>query len=343
MKTKPIIGITMGDPAGIGPEIIVKALSKKEVYDICDPVIIGDRNVMSKALEIAKKDLRINYIDSIQKRKSQFRIIDVFGLNRKSLAKIKHGEINPEAGRAAGDCIKMAVNLAMKKKVDATVTAPIHKKSLNLGGYPYPGHTEFYASLTNTKKYNMLLAHNRLRVIHVTTHVSIREACDQITKERVFDTIIQARNACRLFGVKEPHIAVLGLNPHAGDDGLFGDEEKNLILPAVIEARHMGLNVDGPLSPDTTFPMAVGGRYDIVVAMYHDQGHIPLKLLGFNWNEKTQEWDEISGVNITLGLPIIRVSVDHGVAFGKAGKGIASPKSMLEAIGISVQMANNRR
>ncbi len=339
---KPIIGITMGDPAGIGPEIVVKSLSKKEIYEICQPVVIGDKNVMHKALDIAKKDLKINYLKSLKERKAEFGVIDVFGFDRKGLEKIKFGHISPAAGKAAGDCIKIVIELAMKKHLDATVTAPIHKKSLNLGGYNYPGHTEFYAVSTNTKKYNMLLAHGKLRVIHVTTHVSLKEACGLITKERILDTIKQAKNACILFGIKEPKIAVLGLNPHASDDGLFGDEEKKSILPAVEEARALGMNVEGPLSPDATFPKAIGGKYDIVTVMYHDQGHIPLKLLGFVWNEKRQDWDEVGGVNITLGLPIIRTAVDHGVAFGKAGKGIASAESMLEAIRIAVQIANNR-
>lgn len=343
-ERKPIIGISMGDPAGIGPEIIIKSLSHREIYDICNPIVIGDKNVVLRALDIAKKDLKVNYIKSISARKSEFGTIDIIGLDRPCLSKVKHGQIDAKAGKAAGDCIKLAIKLALAKKIDATVTAPIHKKSLNLGGYNYPGHTEFYACLTKTKNYNMLLAHDKLKVIHVTTHVSLREACNMITKERVLNAIKSAKMACcQLFGIKNPRIAVLGLNPHASDEGLFGDEEEKAIMPAIEEARNSGLNVEGPLSPDVTFSKAVGGKYDIVVAMYHDQGHIPLKLLGFHWNEKRQDWEEVSGVNITLGLPIIRVSVDHGVAFGKAGKGIASPKSMLEAINIAVQIANQRR
>ena len=342
-KRRPIIGITMGDPAGIGPEIIVKSLSNKEIYEMCEPLVIGDKNVILRALDIAKKDLKINYITSLNNRQSKFDTIDVFGLNRPSLSKIKHGEINPLAGKAAGDCIKIAIKLALKKKIDAMVTAPIHKKSLNLGGYHYPGHTEFCVLATKTKKYNMLLIHGKLKVIHVTTHVPLGKVSSLITKNRVLDTIRLANDACRLFGIRYPRIAVLGFNPHAGDDGLFGSEEEEAILPAIAEAQALGLNVDGPLVPDTTFAKAIGGKYDIVVAMYHDQGHIPLKLLGFSWNEKRQDWDAISGVNVTLGLPIIRTSVDHGVAFGKAGKGVASPKSLLEAIGIAVQLATYKR
>lgn len=342
-KKVPIIGITMGDPAGIGPEIVIKSLSRKEIYDICEPVVIGDKNIMLKALEIARKDLEINYINSTANRKAEFGIVDVFGINRRNLIRIKHGEISLEAGKAAGDCIKIAIDLAMENKIDAIVTAPIHKKSLNLGGYNYPGHTEFFASQTNTERYNMLLMYDRLKIIHVTTHVSLKKACEMITKERVLQTIRSANSACQLFGTKKPRIGILGLNPHAGDDGLFGAEEKESILPAVEEAKGDGLNVEGPLPPDTTFSKAIGGKYDIIVVMYHDQGHIPLKLLGFRWNEKRQDWEDISGVNVTLGLPVIRVSVDHGVAFGKAGKGIASPKSILEAINVGVQIANNNR
>lgn len=342
-KRKPLIGITMGDPAGIGPEIIVKSLCREEVYNICNPIVIGDKFVMSRALDVAKKDLKINHIDFIRDRKSQFGIIDIFGLKKPELAEIKYGQINAKAGKAAGDCIKLAIRLALDKEIDAAVTAPIHKKSLMLGGYNYPGHTEFFAALTKTKKHNMLLSHDKLKVIHVTTHVSLKEACRLITKERVFETIVLANEACQMFGIENPRIAVLGLNPHAGDDGLFGNEEGEIILPAIREAKDCGLNVEGPLSPDATFPKAIGGKYDIVVAMYHDQGHIPIKLLGFHWNAKIQNWEDISGVNVTLGLPIIRVSVDHGVAFAKAGKGIASPRSMLEAINLGVLLTKRSR
>jgi 4-hydroxythreonine-4-phosphate dehydrogenase len=339
-KSKPIIGITMGDPAGIGPEIVVKALSHKEVYQACVPVVIGDKGVMTRALGIAKKDLKIHVIDSLARRRSEFGVIDVYGFNRQGLARVVYGKVSAAAGKAAGDCIKLVIKLALAKKIDATVTAPIHKHSLNLGGYRYPGHTEFYADVTRAEHYNMLLVHDNLRVIHVTTHVSLRDACSLISRDNVYSAITQAFAACnRLFGILRPRIAVLGLNPHAGDDGLFGNEERDKIAPAIKNARALGMDVEGPLPPDTAFSKAAGGRYDIVVAMYHDQGHIPLKLLGFKWNEKVGDWDQVAGVNITLGLPIVRVSVDHGVAFGKAGKGIASPSSLLEAIFTAASIA----
>ena len=334
----------MGDPAGIGPEIVVKALGHKEVYQVCDPVVIGDRQVMTRALDIAKKDLKINFIRSLAGRRAEFGIIDVHGFDRAGLSRLKHGRVHAAAGKAAGDCIRLVIDLALAKKVDATVNAPIHKQSLNLGGYDYPGHTELYADRTGTKRYNMLLVHDNLRVIHVTTHVPLRDACELITRDNVLSAITQADTACTcLFGIRKPRIAVLGLNPHAGDAGLFGNEERDAIYPAVAKAKKRGLDVEGPLPPDTAFPQAVGGKYDIVVAMYHDQGHIPLKLLGFKWSQKRGGWDEIAGVNITLGLPIIRVSVDHGVAFGKAGKGTASPKSLLEAIFTAAQIARHKK
>ncbi|MEI6876602.1 MAG: 4-hydroxythreonine-4-phosphate dehydrogenase PdxA, partial [Spirochaetota bacterium] len=253
-----------------------------------------------------------------------------------------HGKVSAMAGKAAFDAVKKVIEMAMADDVDATVTGPINKEALNLAGYHYSGHTEIYADFTKTKDYTMMLAEGKLRVVHVSTHVSLREACDRVKKDRVFSVIKLAYDAMRAFGIEGPRIGVAGLNPHASDGGLFGWEEKDEISPAIFRARSEGLDVDGPVPPDTLFSKALGGHYDIVVAMYHDQGHIPLKVVGFVWDEISGSWKSVSGVNITLGLPIIRTSVDHGTAFEIAGKGIATEESLVNAIDYAIQLARQR-
>jgi len=229
--------------------------------------------------------------------------------------------------------------LAMEGKINGTVTAPIHKEALNLAGISYAGHTEIYASFTGTKDYAMMLVEGDFRVIHVSTHVSLRQAIEQVKTERVLAVIRLAWDMLRRIGIVNPRIAVAGLNPHASDGGLFGDEEQREIAPAVAEARSLGMQVYGPLPPDTCFSITLGGQFDVAVAMYHDQGHIPVKVKGFRWDNKQNKWTSVSGINITLGLPIIRTSVDHGVAFGKAGKGTASEDSMVAAIELAARLA----
>jgi 4-phospho-D-threonate 3-dehydrogenase / 4-phospho-D-erythronate 3-dehydrogenase len=231
----------------------------------------------------------------------------------------------------------------MAGQVDATVTAPINKEAIHKAGHHFSGHTEIYAHFTKTEKYAMLLADSDLRVIHVTTHVSLRQACDLCKKERVLDVIRLLDDACRQFGIQNPRIAVAGLNPHAGEGGLFGDEEILEIIPAIEEANKQGFHVEGPVPPDTMFVKAVQGKYDGCVAMYHDQGHIPFKLEGFQWDNEKQTMKSVKGVNITLGLPIIRTSVDHGTAFEIAGRGIASPDAMLVSIDYAIKMAQNKK
>lgn len=340
---RPKVAITLGDPAGIGPEIVVKSLALKEIYNICRPVIIGDSTLVKEALRISLKDLDINSVTSIERCRFEHGTVDVYDLKNINVKAIKYGEMSPECGKAAGEYIEKTIKLAMASEVDATVTAPINKESLNKGGYHYQGHTEFYAKLTGTKEYSMMLAHENLRVAHVSTHVSLKEACELVKEERVYSVIKIAHAACQALGIEFPRIGVAGLNPHAGESQLMGDEEEFEIKPAIIKASKEGLNVSGPLPPDSVFQKVKGGFYDIGVAMYHDQGHIPLKMVGFEWDSKRKDWKSVSGVNVTLGLPIIRVAVDHGVAFGKAGKGIASPESMIQAIKVAVQMANSKR
>ncbi|MGW8315853.1 MAG: PdxA family dehydrogenase, partial [Bacteroidales bacterium] len=227
--------------------------------------------------------------------------------------------------------------------IDATVTGPIHKKAINEAGYRFAGHTEIFAEYTSTADYAMLLVSEKLRIIHVTTHVSLREACDLIEPSRVLSRIRLLNGGLKQLGFEDPKIGVAGLNPHAGDEGLFGDEEIRSIAPAVESAREEGIRVEGPVPPDTLFAKALGKHYDGCVAMYHDQGHIPFKLAGFDWNEKTQTMDSVSGVNVTLGLPIIRTSVDHGTGFDIAGMGRASEQAMVDAIELAIRMSRYSR
>ena len=339
---KPIIGITMGDAAGVGPEIISKALSFKEIYDCCKPVVIGDSRVMEQAVKIAKVNLKVNSLCDVKDALFKYGIIDVIDLNNIDLEKLVMGKINAMTGKASVEYIKKAVDLALNGVIDAIVTAPISKEAINKAGYHYSGHTEILADLTKTKDYAMMLVASSLKVTHVTTHMSLREACNKIKKERVYKVIKLTDKALKEMGEKNPRIAVASLNPHRGEGGLFGDEEIKEIEPAIEAARKEGINVVGPLPADTVFVKAKGGAYDAVVAMYHDQGHIPIKMLGLEWNEKRQEWTRVSGVNITIGLPIIRTSVDHGTAFGKAGKGKANPQSIIEAIKLAAKMAVSR-
>ncbi len=339
----PLIGITMGDPAGIGPEIIAKALHHEKVRSLCRALVIGDARVMTDALRVARVGLSVRAVDQPGDARFAAREIDVLDLRNVTASAIPYGRVDAECGRAAGEYIERAIRLALDRRIAAVVTAPINKEAFDLGGWgkKYRGHTEMLAALTGAEKAFMLLASGNLRVIHVTTHVSMRQAVDLVRADRVYDTIRRAEEACRHLGIGKPRIGVCGLNPHAGEGGLMGDEESREILPAVQRARSEGLQVEGPLPGDTIFPRGRSGIYDVVVAMYHDQGHIPVKLMGFLHDGHA--WSSVSGVNITIGLPIIRVSVDHGTAFGKAGKGIANETSLIDAIEYAVRIAVNRR
>ena len=337
---RKIIGITMGDPAGIGPEIAVKALSKPEVYSQCRPVVIGDGNVMEEAVRLTgHPEIKIHRISEIEEAIFQPGIIDVYDLKLENLDSLERGTVSAEAGEAAFRCVEKTIKLAMEGKIDATVTNPISKEAINLAGHHYSGHTEIYAAYTGAKNYAMMLACKNLKVAHVSTHVSLREACDRVKKQRVLDVITMLWQACRAMGVEKPAIGVAGLNPHSGEHGMFGREEIEEIGPAIEMAREKGILADGPVPPDTIFSKAIGGWYDGVVAMYHDQGHIPIKVEGFVYKEEDGKWDSVSGVNITLGLPIIRTSVDHGTAFDLAGTGKANETSLLDAVAYSVKLA----
>lgn len=342
MSKKPILGITMGDPASIGPEITVKALSDPAIYEKCSPIIIADAAVMEAAVGIVGKNVKINAVSDVKEAKFEFGTIDVYDMKLVDMDKLERGVVSAMAGNAAFQYVKKVIELAMNHEVDATVTNALNKEAMNLAGHHYSGHTEIYAEYTGTKKYTMMLAHENLRVVHVSTHVSLREACDRVKKDRVLEVIRIADQACKELGIKEPKIGVAGLNPHSGENGMFGREEIEEITPAIEAAKGEGIIVDGPVPPDTVFSKARGGWYDIVVAMYHDQGHIPLKVVGFVYNQAEQKWDAVAGVNITLGLPIIRASVDHGTAFDQAGKGVANELSLINAMDYAIRMSEGR-
>ena len=343
MIMKPIIAITMGDPAGIGPEIIIKALSLKETYEKCRPLVTGDANIMQWAVDNMQSELKIHRISSVKEARFELGTIDVYDLACIDMSTFQPGVLQNQCGHAAFISVTTAIQLAMDNEVDATVTAPLNKEALHNAGHNFDGHTEIYAHYTNTKKYAMLLADEHLRVIHVSTHVPLRVACDRVKKDRIIEVTELITDACKQFGIENPRIGIAGLNPHASDGGLFGWEEEKEITPAVKELQERGLNVDGPVPPDSLFAKARCGKYDGCVAMYHDQGHIPFKVVGFQWDKETGKMEAAKGVNITLGLPIIRVSVDHGTAFDVAGKGIASPDAMLLSIDYATKMAINRK
>lgn len=328
---KPIIAITMGDAAGVGPEIIVKALQNQAVYDQCRPVVIGDAQIMKRALFFTQSGLTIRSISAIEDAAFEKNTVDVLDLALLD-ADLPVGNVSKEAGNAAFLFLKKGIELANDGKIDAICTAPLNKEALHLAGHKYPGHTEILAALTGTEDYAMMLTAPTLRVIHVTTHVGLVKAVELITPERVYNVIQLADQTLRKAGIDSPKIAVCGINPHAGENGLFGDgEEASKIEPAVEKAQGEGILVSGPMPADTLFYRAVRGDFDIVVAMYHDQGHAPIKVLGLE-----------AGVNITVGLPIIRTSVDHGTAFDIAGTGKADEQSLLEAIRQAAELAPKR-
>jgi 4-phospho-D-threonate 3-dehydrogenase / 4-phospho-D-erythronate 3-dehydrogenase len=341
-KYKPVLAITMGDPAGIGPEIAAKVFAMPDIYEQCRPLLTGNVQIMKRTLDLLKSDLKINAVPNVQDAVFQNGIMDVFDLQVENPDFIEFGKISAEAGNIAFRSVEKAIELALAGEVDGTVTNPIHKVAINAAGYHFSGHTEIYAHFTGTTKYAMLLADEKIKVIHVSTHVSLRKACDLVKKERVSETIRLLHEGLKMIGFEHPRIGVAGLNPHAGDGGLFGDEEILEIVPAIELAKSEGIIAEGPFPPDTLYTLARGGRFDGCVAMYHDQGHIPFKLAGFQWDEETGAMKTVKGVNITLGLPIIRTSVDHGTAFEIAGKGIANPDALVNAIEYAVKIFHSR-
>lgn len=352
---KPILGITMGDPFGNGPEITVRALADETVYDRCRPLVVGDAASMEYAAAVYNKltgaSIQIHPVQSVQEARFLFGEIDVLSLGIVKAEDIPCKADEPKpfglgatalGGEAAFQYVKRVIELALAGEVDATVTNALSKEAINMAGHHFSGHTEIYAHYTNTDKYTMMLAHEDLRVVHVSTHVSLREACDRVKKPRVLEVIRIADAGCRALGIEKPRVAVAGLNPHCGENGLFGTEEIEEIQPAIDEAMAEGICIPDkkPTPPDTVFSKAIGGWYDLVVCMYHDQGHIPLKVKGFVYNREEKHWDAVAGVNVTLGLPIIRASVDHGTGFGHAGSGSANALSLVNAMDYAIRMAN---
>ncbi|HWP41103.1 MAG TPA: 4-hydroxythreonine-4-phosphate dehydrogenase PdxA, partial [Tepidisphaeraceae bacterium] len=336
---KPIIGISMGDPAGVGPEIIASALSRQVVHELCRPIVIGDASVMRKATTYARTSQQIHAVKNVEDARFSQDVIDVYDLGNVDVQKLEPGKVSAMAGHAAFEAVRVLIELALAGRVHATVTAPIHKEALVAAGHHFPGHTEIFAHFTGTSDFTMMLAAGNVRVVHVSTHVSLRQACDAVRQDRVLKVIELAHDACRKLGIDRPKIGVAGLNPHASDGGLFGTEEKEHIIPAIQQALARGMDVEGPQPADTFFPKVVAGAYDIAVAMYHDQGHIPVKLQGFKYDARQRAWTSVRGINVSLGMPIIRASVDHGTAFDQAGKGTASDASLLDAIEYAAKMS----
>jgi 4-hydroxythreonine-4-phosphate dehydrogenase len=330
-RQRPIIAITMGDAAGIGPEVIVKALLSKEVYSVCRPLVIGEGSVIREAIKLASKPLACHSVQTIAKVEGKLGAIDLLDLNNLEAGQVTLGQISGACGKAAMEYIMEAVRLALKGEVKAVVTAPINKEATKLAGYRDVGHLELIARLTGATEYATMLVSGPLRVVHLTTHHSLRSACNLVTKKRILARLKLTHESFQRWGIDHPRIAVAALNPHAGENGLFGSEEIKEIGPAVREAQRISIDARGPFPADSVFNRAVDKEFDVVVAMYHDQGHIPVKVYGFD-----------RSISIALGLPLIRTSVDHGTAFDIAGKGIAKPQSLEEAIHMAVKLGEGR-
>lgn len=325
---KPILAIPMGDAAGIGPEITVKALADNDVHEIARLVVVGDRKVLQKAIDFSNVNLTINCIDDPRAGNFVHGVLNLIDLDNIKMDKLKMGAVQAMTGKAAYEYIEAATRLCLDKKADVLTTTAINKESLKAAKVPFIGHTEIVGALTRTQNpLTMFQVHN-LRVFFLSRHVSLRQACELVTKDNLSAFIDQSMSALKILGVKNPHIAVAGLNPHSGEHGLFGREEVDAIMPAVAEARQRGVNVEGPIGADSVFYFALKGKYDAVLSLYHDQGHIATKMVDF---EKT--------ISITIGMPILRTSVDHGTALDIAGQGIASPVSLIEAIRLGAEYA----
>lgn len=330
---KPILGITMGDPAGIGPEVIAKALAMPSVHRLCRPIVIGSLPVMAETVRWLRLPLKVVAVsddDLTGRRRGCLSVLDPL---ERPLGKFPLGTVSEKAGAASVACILKAVHLALIRCLDAIVTGPINKEAINLAGYHYPGHTELLADLTKSKEVGMMILGGPLKIMFVTTHVAIRHLPDSLSPNGIVRSIRLADRAMKeFFGVAKPRIGVAALNPHGGEGGLFGEDERRTILPATRRARRMGIDASNPLPADTLFGKAVRGEFDAVVAMYHDQGLIPLKMVAFG-----------KCVNLTVGLPMIRTSVDHGTAYDIVGKGVADCGSLVEALTMAARLTKNHR
>jgi len=351
---RPTVAVTMGDPAGVGAEVIVRAYPA--IRDAAAPLVVGDADVLGAAVEVCDSDLAVTAVDSPDAASDDPTAIPVLDLDNVDAETLEYGEVREDYGAASLAYVERAIELATDGAVDAIATAPINKQATRCAGSTYAGHTGMLADYTDTDEYAMLLVEGLdsvasetpradgaggsvdadLIVTHVSTHVPLTEACNRVSRGRVRTTVDVTHEGLRDLGIDDPTIAVAGLNPHASDGGILGIAEGSEIEPAVDDARADGLDVHGPESPDTVFAQAAAGAYDCVVAMYHDQGHIPIKMLGFASD------DAVSGVNVTAGLPIVRTSVDHGTAFDIAGEGCASEASMVDAVEVAARIARNR-
>jgi len=329
--TKPILAVTLGDAAGSGPELITKGFADSEVRSVCRPIVIGDAEVVRAALAITRVPSTVRVIARAAEAGDDPAFIDVIDLANLKISELVRGKISATTGRAAYDAIKRAVELTQAGETQAVVTSAINKAALHEAGYKYDGHTELLAELCGKPKVTMMLVAGKLRICHVSTHVALSEAIARVKPERILQVVKLAHDGVRQLGIAQPHIAIAGLNPHAGEGGLFGDEEIKFITPAIAEANRQGFRVSGPLAGDTVFFRTLQGEFDCAIAMYHDQGHVAAKMLGI--------WQ---GVNVTLGLPIIRTSVEHGTDFANAGKGTGDPRSLVQALKLAALMAGFR-
>lgn len=327
---KPLIAVPIGDPAGVGPEIVAKSVASEEVFEAADCVIVGDKAIIENAIKIVGVDLTVHVISEAEEGDYRKGILNLIDLGNVDMAKFEFGKVNGMCGKAAYEYIAKGIELANEGKVDAVATTPINKESLRAGGINYIGHTEIFGALTGTEDPLTMFETNGMRVFFLTRHVSLREMLDMITKDRIIDYVKRCMKALEKLGVTDGTMAIAGLNPHSGEHGLFGWEEVNEIMPAIEELQAEGYQVVGPIGADSVFHQAAQGRYNSVLSLYHDQGHIATKTLDF---EKT--------IAITNGMPILRTSVDHGTAFDIAGKGIVSAVSMIEAILLAAKYAPN--
>ena len=325
---KPAIAITMGDPCGIGPEVVVKALADPRVYASCRPLVVGNTFAMEQAVKLTGIPLRVNLLDDPASAGGDPNVVDVVDIQNLNPEDITVGRISPECGRAAMEWVTRAGELATAGKVQALATAPLNKEAASLAGYQSIGHMELLQELTGAKTVATMLMAKNLRVVHLTTHRSLRLACDYVKQDRIFQYLQLTHDSFVKWGFSRPSIGVAALNPHASDGGLLGNEEAEEIAPAVAAAQTLGIDAVGPVPADVVFHQAIEGRYDVVLAMFHDQGHIPVKVYGFE-----------ESITANLGLPFVRTSVDHGTAFDIAGKGVATHSSMLEAIRLAVALA----
>ncbi len=331
LDKRPLMGITMGDPCGIGPEVILKALAREESYRVCKPLVIGHPEILIRDMAMAGVRLDVRVVDRPEDGAFEFGCVDVWCPVDVDVDQIAMGKVRCEAGRAAAEWVIHAVDMAMADRIDGIVTAPLNKEAMNLAGYPYAGHTELLAEKSGAGRAYLMLVSDRMNVSHVTGHIALHEVSDRLTVDLIYDTVRLTRDVLIGMGKIDPRIAVCGLNPHAGENGLFGSEDAEIVRPAVEKALSEGWRVDGPLPADTTFLKVYNGVYEGVVAMYHDQGHVPAKLVAFD-----------EAVNVTLGLPIVRASVDHGTAYDIAGKGVAKSVNMLQAIRVGSKLAIQR-